>query len=77
MSQTIAVVLPLPVALALLVLLLVLVALSAVVLSLRQPPPLRLPEGQESDKERESAFRLGRLQIDALADLSAPQRQPR
>jgi hypothetical protein len=71
MSQTVAFILPLPVALALVVLLLVLVALSAVALSLRKPVPVRLPSAAASD---DTAFRLGRLQIEGIAELSAPQR---
>ncbi|WP_209588437.1 hypothetical protein [Massilia sp. BHUDP2] len=43
MSQTVAIVLPLPVVLALVVLLFVLLVLSAVVLSLHSPAPVRFP----------------------------------
>lgn len=43
MSQTVAIVLPLPVVLALVVLLFVLLVLSAVVLSLNSPAPVRFP----------------------------------
>lgn len=71
MSQTVAFVLPLPVALALVVLLLVLVALSALALSLRKPVLVRLPCAADIDA---AAFRLGRLQIDGIAELSSPQR---
>jgi hypothetical protein len=77
MSQTIAFVLPLPVALALVFFLVVLLALSAVALSLRRPAPLRLPAGNEHSgarMEEGASFRLGRLEIDGLAELSGPQR---
>lgn len=76
MSQTVALVLPLPVALALVLLLLVLVALSAVALSLRKPLPLRIPQ-QAEDGGDGDLFRLGRLQIDGIGELSAPQRRVR
>ncbi|NNG23436.1 hypothetical protein [Telluria aromaticivorans] len=76
MSQTVAFVLPLPVALALVLLLLVLVALSVVALSLRQPLPVRHPEGTGEGGDEEF-FRLGRLQIDGIGELSAPQRRVR
>ncbi|MFC0252497.1 hypothetical protein [Massilia consociata] len=78
MSQTVAFVLPLPVAFALVVLLVVLVMLSAVALSLRKPPPLREPARGELREEADAAtFRLGRLEIDGIADLSSPQRRAR
>ena len=76
MSQTVAFVLPLPVALALVLLLLVLVALSAVALSLRKPLPVRHPEDAHDGGDAE-LFRLGRLQIDGIGELTAPQRRPR
>ncbi|SFB87469.1 hypothetical protein [Massilia yuzhufengensis] len=64
MSQTIAFVLPLPVVLALVLLLLGFLALSAVLLSLRQPAPLRCPATPSSDvladdacTDEEPAFR--------------------
>ena len=76
MSQTVAFVLPLPVALALVLLLLVLVALSAVALSLRTPLPVRHPEDAQEDGDAE-LFRLGRLQIDGIGELAAPQRRTR
>lgn len=70
MSQTVAFVLPLPVALALAALLLLLLVLSVVALSLRKPVPVRIPARDEED----AAFRLGRLHIDGIAELSAPRR---
>lgn len=76
MSQTVALVLPLPVALALVLLLLVLVVLSAVALSLRQPAAVRHPDPADEGRDAE-LFRLGRLQIDGIGELSSPQRRTR
>jgi hypothetical protein len=52
MSQTVAFNLPLPVAIALAVFLVLLCALSAVMLSLRKPAPVRAPLRQEGEEWR-------------------------
>ncbi|WP_292044762.1 hypothetical protein [Massilia sp. UBA6681] len=60
MSQTVAIVLPLPVLLALVVLLFVLLVLSAVVLSLHAPAPVRLPSPPGEQGGQTEALAAGR-----------------
>lgn len=60
MSQTVAIVLPLPVVLALVVLLFVLLVLSAVVLSLHAPAPVRFPSPPGEQGGQTEALAAGR-----------------